>query len=90
MNNVEFIISQYADDTPIILDGSESSLNQTILERFSRILGLHVDSEKTQLVWIGSEKYRTNSIKIKWRLSWGKSSFKVYGITFNIDLEKND
>ena len=92
VNNVEFRISKYADDTSIILDGSESSLNQTIseLERFSRISGLHVNFEKTQLVWIGSEKYSTNSIKTKWKLSWGKSSFKVLGIIFNIDLEKND
>ena len=38
VNNIEFRISHYADDTSIILDGSESSLNQTILEleRFSR------------------------------------------------------
>ena len=90
VNNIEFRISQYADDTSIILYGSESSLNQTIseLERFSRISGLHVNFEKTQLVWIGSEKYSTNSIKTKWKLSWGKSSFKVLGIIFNIDLEK--
>ena len=42
MNNVEFRISQYADDTSIILDGSESSHNHTIseLERFSGILNL--------------------------------------------------
>ena len=78
MNNIEFRISQYADDTSIILDGSESSLNQTIseLERFSRISGLHVNFEKTQLVWVGSEKYSTNSIKTKWKLSWGKAHSK--------------
>ena len=64
MNNVEFRISQYADDTFIIL---ESSLTQTMseLERFSRISGLHVDIEKTQLVWIGSMKYSTHSIQTK-------------------------
>ena len=47
MNNIELRISQYADDTSIILDGSESSLTQTIseLERFSRISGLHVNFE---------------------------------------------
>ena len=90
MNNIEFLISQYADDTSVILDGSESSLKQTIseLERFSRISGLNINFDKTQLVWIGSEKYSTNSIKTKWKLSWGKSSFKVLEITFNTDLEK--
>ena len=90
VNNIEFLISQYADDTSVILDGSESSLKQTIseLERFSRISGLNINFDKTQLVWIGSEKYSTNSIKTKWKLSWGKGSFKVLGITFNTDLAK--
>ena len=90
VNKVEFRISQYADDTSIILDGTERSLNQTLLEleRFSRISGLNVNFDKTQLVWIGSEKYSTKSIKTKWKLSWGKNTFKILGITFNIDLEK--
>ena len=58
LNKVEFRISQYADDTSIILDGTERSLNQTLieLERFSRISGLNVNFDKTQLVWIGSKK----------------------------------
>ena len=66
------------------------ALNQTLLEleRFSRISGLNVNFDKTQLVWIGSEKYSTKSIKTKWKLSWGKNTFKILGITFNIDLEK--
>ena len=32
VNKVELRISQYADDTSIILDGTERSLNQTLLE----------------------------------------------------------
>ena len=79
MNNVEFRISQYADDTSVIIGGSESSLKQTIseLERFSRISGLNINFDKTQLIRI-----------TKWKLSWGKRSFKVLGITFNTNLEK--
>ena len=58
VNNTEFKISQYADDTSVILDGTETSLNQTLeeLANFLRKAGLNINFDKTQLVWIGSEK----------------------------------
>ena len=70
INNIEFKISQYADDTSVMLDGTERSLNQTLeeLSRFSKISGLNINFDKTQLVWIGSEKFSTRSIKTKWKL----------------------
>ena len=68
MNNVEFRISQYADDTSIILGGSESSLNQTVseLERFSRISGLHVNFEKNSISmdWLREIQYKLNQNKM--------------------------
>ena len=63
VNDIEFRISQYADDTSIILDGSESSLNQTIseLERFSRIPGLHVNFENSiSMDWLREIQYKLN------------------------------
>ena len=76
--------------TLLFLDGTEKSLNQTLseLEIFSRISGLNVNFEKTQLVWIGSEKYSIRSIETKWKLSWDKNTFKLLGISFNTKLEK--
>ena len=90
ISQVEFKISQYADDTSVILDGTETSLNQTLqeLDYFSRISGLNINFDKTQLVWIGAEKFSSRSIKTKWKLSWGKNSFRLLGINFNTDLEK--
>ena len=90
INNIEFKISQYADDTSAMLDGTERSLNQTLeeLSRFSKISGLNINFDKTQLVWIGSEKFSTRSIKTKWKLSWGNKQFKILGILFNTDLDK--
>ena len=87
VNNVEFTISQYADDTSMILDGTEKSLDQTLkeLEMFANISGLNV---KTQLVWIGSEKNSTRATKTKWKLCWGQTTFKLLGINFNTDMEK--
>ena len=57
------------------------------LSRFSKISGLNINFE-TQLVWIGSEKFSTRSIKTKWKLSWGNNQFKILGILFNTDLDK--
>ena len=53
----EHKISQYADDTSIFLDGSETSLEESLkeLEYFALISGLKVNFDKTQLVWIGSK-----------------------------------
>ncbi|MCG7891056.1 MAG: reverse transcriptase family protein, partial [Candidatus Thiodiazotropha endolucinida] len=90
IKDLEFKISQYADDTSMFLDGSSESLIQALneLDRFANISGLKINYEKTQVVWIGSKKYSTNSIKTKWKLSWGSKTFKVLGIIFNVNLEQ--
>ena len=90
VRNSEHKISQYADDTSVFLDGSEKSLKALLkeLEYFARISGLKVNFDKTQLVWIGSKKFDQNSIKTKWKLIWGKQTFKMLGINFNTDLTK--
>ena len=89
-NNKVFILTQYADDTSVILDGSEESLNETLseLEKYAKFSGLKVNFTKTHVVWIGSKKYSTDSIKTKWKLNWGVDRFKLLGITFDTDLDK--
>ena len=74
----------------MFLDGSEKSLNEMLkeLEDFASISGLNNNLEKTQLVWIGSKKFDTSSIKSKRKLLWGKQTFKLLGINFNTDLTK--
>ena len=47
-----------------------------------------VNFDKTHVVWIGINKYSTKAIKTRWKLSWGKTDFKLLGITFHIDLDK--
>lgn len=57
----------------MILDGTETSLVDTMneLSKFANISGLNINYDKTQVVWIGSKKYSQDSIKTKWKLSWG-------------------
>ena len=90
INNTEIKLSQYADDTSAYLDGSQTSLEETLneLDIFANISGLKTNFDKTQVVWIGSKKYSTHSIKTRWKLSWGTCQFKLLGITFDVDLTK--
>ena len=44
--------------------------------------------EKTPAVWKGNNKYSTASIKTRWKLSCGKTAFKLLGIHFHIELEQ--
>ena len=48
VNNIEFKISQYADDTQIILNGNEESLVEALkcLNFFYKISGLKINIEK--------------------------------------------
>ena len=83
-------ISQFADDTSVILDGSEESLNETLLELewFKKISGLKINFSKTQVIWIGSKKYSSDRLGENWNLSWGKTTFTVLGINFDVDISK--
>ena len=67
IRKLEFLLAQYADDNTVMLDGSESSLNETLkeCEFFKNISGLKVNFLKTQVIWIGSKKYSIDSIKTK-------------------------
>ena len=68
-NNVVKIV-QFADDTTIFLDGSESSLQEAlnVLEVYGSYSGLKMNKEKSKLVWVGktktSKKIMCNNIKL--------------------------
>ncbi|XP_071161010.1 uncharacterized protein [Mytilus edulis] len=55
IDDTEFILSQYADDTSLILDGSPSSLDASlrILQFYAEISGLKINLDKTNVIWIG-------------------------------------
>ena len=56
INNKEFKLSQYADDTQLLLDGSEISLKEALrtLKQYYIISGLKINVDKTRALWIGS------------------------------------
>ena len=60
-NNKESKISQFADDTTLIVNEIDSlSAAISIINSFSKILGLALNQRKTKALWIGSNKQNKN------------------------------
>ena len=81
-------MSQYADDTSLILDGTEQSLQESIIElnKFAKISGLKINLGKSQVIWIGSKKYSEEIYQDAQNLRWGDKTFTLLGIDFHVDL----
>ncbi|MCU7800901.1 MAG: hypothetical protein KZQ70_12335, partial [gamma proteobacterium symbiont of Lucinoma myriamae] len=88
VNEEEFRISQYADDTSLLLDGTEASLINSlkILKFYARISGLCINMEKTKVVWLGSRKGSTLKLCESENLCWESDNFTVLGIKFTTNL----
>ena len=91
IGSAEFLISQYADDTTFILDGSEKSLET--LFKSTKILcrclrPLYKSRKKTKVVWIGSKSNCTEKLCGQYPLCWKSQEFTVLGITFTKDLKE--
>ena len=90
VDNIECKITQYADDSTVILDGSNNSLQRVLetLDMFERFSGLKVNEEKTNVVYIGSLRDRnTNPDITKKHLNWVKDGkFSALGVQFSTNL----
>ena len=90
INNTEFKISQFADDTTLTLDGSQVSLQAALntLETYGTYSGLKMNKEKTKVIWLGRKKYSKEKLSVSVNLDWGCSEFTLLGIKFSRDMEK--
>ena len=90
MGSEEYKITQFADDTTIILDGSERSLLSALntIEIFGSVSGLKMNTSKTKLIWIGRKKFSKEKIKTNCTLEWGATDFSFLGIEFSVKLNK--
>jgi len=73
VRNIECKLSQYADDTTMILDGSQASLERSfaLLDCFGQLSGLRVNCEETEVLWIGSKKGSNQITCPEKNLKWG-------------------
>ena len=89
ISDTEYKIAQYADDTSVILDGTERSLKEAITEinAFYKLSGLKMNLSKTQITWIGSKKYSADKLCNELYLIW-TNTFTLLGIHFDVDLSR--
>ena len=91
VGSTECKLSQFADDTTLILDGSQKSLQRSLymLERFGEISGLRVNCEKTEVLWIGSLKGSNQILCPDKNLTWANGKVKALGVWFCVNQEES-
>ena len=90
VSDKECKLSQYADDTTLILDGTKSSLERSflLLDSFARLSGLKVNYEKTEALWIGAFKNRTDKLEINQNIKWTFGKVKTLGVWISTNIEE--
>ena len=89
VNNIEYKISQFADDAQLMNRGDRQSFEKSIdiINKFGKVSGLFMNIEKTQAVWLGSEKHSNVRYLPDLKLMWNPKQFKILGIWFTQDLK---
>ena len=83
----EIKLSQYADDTTLILDGSEESLLESlkIIEHFGNIFGLRLYDKKTEALWIGARVNWDFKLCPEKNFKWPKKKVRALGVWLSTD-----
>ena len=85
INGKEYKLSQYADDTQLILDGSEKSLKTalSLLKLYYTMSGLKINVDKTRALSIGTSCGSTETFCNEYALDWSQEPLKILGVTFS-------
>ena len=88
INNKKYLVSQYADDTSLILDATEKSLKTAlnIITYYSKFSGLSMNNDKTRVIWLGSMKNSPLKFCQEYNLNWEQGHFTVLGVKFSLNL----
>ena len=89
VGNIKYKITQFADDTTLILDGNKTFLAATLnlLQLFGSLSGLVMNLDKTKLIWMGKKRQSKDKLDIKNTLFGGETEFTLLGLKFPVDLE---
>ena len=82
-------LTQFADDTSIVLDGTKKSFQyciETILE-YAKYSGLSMNFDKTKVIWFGCEHPPDVIYLPHLNFEWNPKSFQLLGIEFTVDLK---
>ena len=89
--DTECKLSQYADDTTMILDGSKSSFLRSLylLDSFASISGLKVNYEKTEALWIGASKSSNLTFPSSKPITWANEKVFALRVWFSTLEDKS-
>ena len=90
MEGTELKLSLYADDTTVILDGSEQSLSNTlkVVTKFGKGTGLCLNKEKTACLWIGAKRNSSERLCPEHGLLWTDGTVTVLGIKISTNIKE--
>lgn len=83
------LISQFADDASLLLDGSQESFEAcvfTLLE-YAKYSGLAMNFDKTKVVWFGCENPPNITYLPHLPFEWNPKTFTILGVEFTTDLQ---
>ena len=92
INDTEYLLSHYADDSVVLLKDDEHSLNKTldIIELFADCSGLRANFDKTEAVWIGAKRGRGEELHTNKTISWNHTgNFKLLGIKYEMNNDNH-
>ena len=79
-------ITQYADDTTVLVSDCDSILRLLkLLDEFKQVSGLQINTEKTEAMWLGAWKNRTEK---PFGFKWPHEPVLALGVYFSYDLER--
>ena len=83
--HTECKLSQYADDTTMILNGSKSSFLRSLylLDAFASVSGLKVNYEKTEAHWTGASKSSNLTFPSSKPITWANEKVFALGVVFD-------
>ena len=87
VNGKEVKLSQYADDTTLILDGSEKSFLEALrmIDLFGNVSGLKLNYSKTEALWTGSNSDSDFKLCPEKNFKWPRKKVKALGVWLSTD-----
>ena len=89
ISQIEIKLSQYADDTTLILDGSQDTLETSldVIEKLGKISGLRLNNKKPEALWIGSKARSSELLCPEKDFKWQELKIKTLGVWLSIEPE---
>ena len=87
VNGKEIKLSQYADDTTLILDGSEKSFLEALrmIDLFGNVSGLKLNYSKTEALWTDSNSDSDFKLCPEKNFKWPHKKVKALGVWLSKD-----